>query len=67
MDSNVTILGTRLTGATSVTFNGTPAAFTVESGSFIKTKVPVGATTGTVQVLTPNGTLSSNVKFRVVP
>jgi uncharacterized repeat protein (TIGR03803 family) len=63
----VKILGTDLTGATSVTFNGTPAAFTVESGSLIKTAVPAGATTGTVQVVTPSGTLSSNVPFRVAP
>ena len=59
------ILGTDLTGATSVSFNGTVAAFTVVSGSEIITAVPVGATTGTVQVVTPSGTLSSNVPFRV--
>jgi len=62
----VKILGTNLTGATSVSFNGTAAVFTVNStGSAISTTVPVGATTGTVQVVTPNGTLSSNVPFRV--
>jgi uncharacterized repeat protein (TIGR03803 family) len=65
--ATVKILGTDLTGATSVTFNGTPAAFTVESGSYIKTTVPAGATAGTVQVVTPGGTLSSNVPFTVVP
>jgi hypothetical protein len=63
--SGVRILGTNLTGATSVTFNGTPATFTVEAASVIKATVPVGATTGTVQVATPSGTLSSNVPFRV--
>jgi uncharacterized repeat protein (TIGR03803 family) len=61
----VRILGTDLTGATSVTFNGTPATFTVISPSLIGTAVPEGATTGTVQVVTPGGTLSSNVPFRV--
>jgi uncharacterized repeat protein (TIGR03803 family) len=61
----VTILGTDLTGSTSVTFNGTPAAFTVVRPSEIATTVPAGATTGTVQVATPNGTLSSNVPFLV--
>jgi len=50
-----------------VTFNGTPATFTVEFSSYIKTTVPAGATTGTVQVVTPGGTLSSNVPFRVAP
>jgi uncharacterized repeat protein (TIGR03803 family) len=61
----VKILGTNLTGATSVTFNGTPALFTVVRPSEITTTVPAGATTGTVQVVTPSGTLSSNVSFRV--
>jgi uncharacterized repeat protein (TIGR03803 family) len=63
----VKILGTNLTGATSVTFNGTAATFTVKSKSEISTTVPVGATTGTVQVVTPRRTLSSNVPFRVAP
>jgi len=61
----VKILGTDLTGATSVTFNGTPATFKVVSSSEITTNVPVGASTGKVQVVTPNGTLTSNVVFQV--
>jgi uncharacterized repeat protein (TIGR03803 family) len=64
----VRILGSFLTGATSVTFNGTSATFTVNSKFEITTTVPTGATTGTVQVVTPrSGTLSSNVPFRVAP
>jgi uncharacterized repeat protein (TIGR03803 family) len=61
----VEILGSDLTGATSITFNGTAATFTVVSRYLITTTVPGGATTGTVQVATPNGTLSSNVPFRI--
>jgi uncharacterized repeat protein (TIGR03803 family) len=61
----VTILGNNLTGTTSVTFNGTAAAFTVVSSTEITTAVPKGATTGEVQVTTASGTLSSNVPFRV--
>jgi len=61
----VKILGTNLTGATSVSFNNTPAMFKVVSSSEIATTVPTGATSGTVQVVTPSGTLSSNVLFRV--
>lgn len=61
----VKILGTNLTSATSVTFNGTVAVFKVASSSEITTTVPTGATTGTVKVVTSKGTLSSNVKFRV--
>ncbi len=65
---NVLILGTNLTGATGVSFNGTPATtFTVVSPTEIKVIVPTGATTGTIQVTTPSGTLSSNVAFRVLP
>jgi uncharacterized repeat protein (TIGR03803 family) len=63
----VEILGTDLTGATSVSFNGTAAAFTVIAPSLITATVPTGASTGTVQVVTPSGTLSSNVPFRVLP
>jgi uncharacterized repeat protein (TIGR03803 family) len=61
----VKILGNNLTHATSVGFNGASAVFTVVSSSEITTTVPTGAATGTVQVVTPNGTLSSNVPFRV--
>ena len=61
----VIILGNNLTGATSVSFNGTAAAFTVVSSTEITTMVPAGATTGTVQVVTPGGTLTSNAPFQV--
>ena len=63
----VKILGTDLTGATSVRFSGAAALFTVVSPTLITTTVPAGATTGKVQVVTPGGTLSSNVSFRVRP
>jgi hypothetical protein len=63
----VKILGTDLTGATSVTFNGTEAAFSVVSPSLITTTVPSGATTGEVKVVTPSDTLAGNVPFRVLP
>ena len=65
--AKITILGNGLTGATAVSFNGTAAVFTVVSSTEIKTTVPTGATTGTVSVTTPGGTLNSNVKFRVKP
>jgi len=63
----VNILGTNLTGATTVMFNNTRAVFTVVSASEISTTVPAGATTGFITVITPGGTLSSNVKFQVRP
>jgi len=63
----IKILGTNLTGATSVTFNGTAATFTVVSRSEITTTVPTGATTGKIKVTTPARTLTSNVSFQVRP
>src|ERR1017187_6698223 len=63
----VKILGTNLTGATSVSLNGTAAVFEVVSSSEITTTVPAGASSGKVQVVTPSDTLSSNASFRVVP
>jgi uncharacterized repeat protein (TIGR03803 family) len=64
--TKVTILGTNLTGATAVRFNGTAATFKVVSASEIKTTVPAGATSGTLTVTTSGGaTLNSYVAFQV--
>lgn len=63
--TTVNILGNNLTGSTSVTFNSTSATFTVVSDTEITATVPTGATSGTVSVVTPTGTLSSNPAFRV--
>jgi uncharacterized repeat protein (TIGR03803 family) len=65
--AEITVLGTDLTGTTGVSFNGTAAKFNSVSKSELKTTVPVGATTGNVQVTTPEKTLKSNVVFRVEP
>jgi uncharacterized repeat protein (TIGR03803 family) len=62
----IIILGNGLTGSTSVTFNGTTATFTVVSNTEITATVPTGATTGTVTVTTPTGTLNSNPAFQVL-
>lgn len=64
--ARVMILGYGLTGATSVTFNGTPASFTVNSsGTAITTSVPEGASSGPVEVVAPGGALLSNTPFVV--
>jgi uncharacterized repeat protein (TIGR03803 family) len=65
--ATVKILGTNLTGTTSVKFNGTAATFTVVSSSEITTRVPTGASTGFVTVVTPHRGLTSGQKFRVTP
>jgi len=56
-----------LKGTTRVTFNGTAAVFKVVSSTELTTTVPTGATSGKVQVTTPNGKLTSNVNFQVTP
>jgi uncharacterized repeat protein (TIGR03803 family) len=65
--AHVKILGSNLTGATSVSFNGTAATFTVVSKFEITTTVPTGASTGFVTVVTPGRGLKSNKQFRVTP
>lgn len=65
--AKVIILGNNLTGTTSVTFNGTTAPLLKVTASAIEASVPAGATTGTVIVTTPGGTLNSNVPFQVLP
>ncbi len=61
------ILGQNFTGVTSVSFNGTPATFSVRRDTFLTATVPTGATTGYVTVTTPSGSLTSNVQFHVLP
>jgi uncharacterized repeat protein (TIGR03803 family) len=63
----VQILGTNLTGADYMSFNGTQASFTVLSPTLIATTVPIGATSGKVHVNTPGGTLFSGGPFVVRP
>ena len=65
--AKVTILGSKLTGSTAVSFNGTAATFKVLSSSEISATVPAGATTGTITVTTPSGTLATRLAFLVTP
>ncbi|HYI11680.1 MAG TPA: IPT/TIG domain-containing protein [Thermoanaerobaculia bacterium] len=62
----VTIEGTGLTGATSVTFNGLAAAsFTVVDDTTIAATVPAGATSGLIRVNAPWGSAASSTPFTV--
>jgi uncharacterized repeat protein (TIGR03803 family) len=65
--ATVTIFGNKLDGSTSVSFNGTAAAFTVISDRQIEATVPAGATTGQIQLTTAHGTVASDVAFSVLP
>lgn len=64
--TQVTITGTGLTGATSVTFGGVKATtFTVNSGTQITATVPTGAKTGKLGVVTAGGNVTSTGVFTV--
>jgi uncharacterized repeat protein (TIGR03803 family) len=65
--STITIVGTNLTGATAVSFDGTAAAFKVVSSSEITATVPSAAKTGIVSVTTPGGTVKTVLGFKVTP
>jgi len=64
--ATVNIMGTGLTGVSSVSFNGAPAAFQVVSKSLITATVPAGASSGAVEVVSPSQTLESDRSFQVV-
>jgi hypothetical protein len=63
--SEVTITGGSLTGATTVTFNGVAAVFTIDSATQIRATVPAGATTGKISVTTSGGTATSADDFTI--
>lgn len=65
--TSVYVMGTALTGATSVKFNGTAATISAinTEGTALATKVPTGATTGKISVTTYYGTATSTTDFIV--
>ena len=63
--TSVTIYGTNLTGATSVTFNGTTASFSVGTSTRMTATVPSAATSGQITVTTAGGTATSSNDFTV--
>jgi len=62
----VVIAGTDFTGASAVAFNGTAAAFTVNSATQITATVPAGASAGPITVTTANGPVTSTAVFTPV-
>jgi uncharacterized repeat protein (TIGR03803 family) len=67
--STIEFLGQGFTSASTVSFNGVPAAVALQgnSGTYLRAMVPTGATTGFVTVTTSTGTLTSNKQFIVTP
>jgi hypothetical protein len=54
-----------LSGATNVTFNGVTGTITKDTETTIKVKVPMGATTGKIKVVTPGGPVKTATVFTV--
>jgi hypothetical protein len=61
----VTISGKCLDGAVEVNFNGTKAAFSIQSPTSVRATVPLGATSGDVMVLTSDGRATADNGFTV--
>jgi hypothetical protein len=61
----ITINGTNLEGAIKVTFKDLSGIITKDSDGKIKVKVPVGATTGKIKVVTPGGSVKTATVFSV--
>jgi hypothetical protein len=65
--SQVTITGSGFTSATSVTFNGTAAAFTVNGPTSITATVPAAASAGKIAVKAGSTTATSSAAFLLLP
>src|SRR5579871_207651 len=63
--STVLINGTHLIGTSAVRFNGVSASFQVLNTQFVRATVPVGATTGPVELTNLGGTGTSAQSFNV--
>jgi uncharacterized repeat protein (TIGR01451 family) len=65
VETQVTVVGTSLQGATRVTFNGVNAAFVNESSIRLRATVPNSASTGPIRVTTLDGVAESPEVFVV--
>jgi len=61
----VTVTGTNFVGVSAVTFNLTPASYTVVSSTQIQATVPAGASAGRIRVTTAAGAATSGSDFTV--
>ena len=65
--ATVTVTGTNLTGATHVRLNGVSVPFSAVSATKLTFTVPEGASSGSIEVTTPGGTVTSGGSFTVSP
>jgi uncharacterized repeat protein (TIGR03803 family) len=63
--STVLINGTNFVGTSAVSFNGVSASFQVLNSQFVSATVPVGATTGPIELTNSGGTATSTQSFNV--
>jgi len=61
--SEITITGSRFSGAASVIFNGKTTTFTLDSDTQIRAKVPAGTTSGPISITNSAGTGASAASF----
>jgi len=61
--ANITLTGTGMGAVTGVSFNGTPATFTLTNGTTLVAQVPAGATSGSLSVSTACGTITAAGTF----
>jgi N-acetylglucosamine-6-sulfatase len=65
--TTVVVSGSGFTGSTDVRFNGTSAAYSIDDDGQITATVPAGATSGPIEVDTPDGRATSADDFTVDP
>jgi hypothetical protein len=63
--ATVTIKGTNLSGATTVTIDGKAATIISDGANKIKIKIPKGAHSGKIKVTTAGGTVTSSSKLKI--
>ena len=65
--ATVTVTGTNLAGATHVRLDGVSAPFSAVSATKLTFTVPEGASSGSIEITTPGGTVTSGGGFTVSP
>lgn len=67
VESTVTVTGSGLASVSDVQFGGVPGTIVSQTATSLKATVPVGADTGTIRVVSPDGSFDSVALFKVTP